>query len=417
MQNNINKIKNIFLIYIIYLFPLFLIIGNAVLNSALFLVLFIYLMNCISEKKLIYFDRFEFKVFLIFYIYLIFNSLIANEILPSILRSASYIKYFIFVLVYLELFEERKINIFKLGIIWISILTLLNLDIIFQSIMGYDIFGYVSKNPERNSGFFFDELVAGGFITGLSFITIQLIKNSKINNLTVYSFLFFCLICCIISGERSNTIKFIIIFFSIPFILKDFFLKKTHKYFLIFILLLLTPFLYFNKENLKNRYLNEITLSIDKDLGLVDKYFTSLYGSHTLSAYFILKDNLYFGVGNKNFRFLCSKYESDVNKFQRQIDNNLRFDLPSCTTHPHQLYNEFLSEHGLIGSLIILTLILIIIVNRIRSSNLSNLNLVSLLYLITVFTPILPSGSFFTSYTSALFWLNFLFFLVSVKHK
>ena len=114
---------------------------------------------------------------------------------------------------------------------------------------------------------------------------------------------------------------------------------------------------------------------------------------------------------------MCSKYEIDVNKFQRQIDNSLRFDLPSCTTHPHQLYNELLSEHGLIGSLIILTLILITIVNRIRKHDLSNLNLVSLLYLITVFIPILPSGSFFTSYTSALFWLNFLFFLVSDKNK
>ena len=417
MQNNINKIKNVFLIYIIYLFPLFLIIGNAVLNSALFLVLFMYLMNCISEKRLLHSERFEFKIFLIFYIYLIFNSLIAYEILPSILRSASYIKFFIFVLVYLEFFEKQKINIFKLGIVWISILTLLNLDIIFQSFMGYDIFGYVSQNPERNSGFFFDELVAGGFITGLSFITIQLIKSSKINNLMVYSFLFFCFICCIISGERSNTIKFVIIFLSIPFFLKDFFLNKTHKFFLVFILLLFIPFLYFNKENLKNRYLNEITLSIDKDLGLTGKYFTSLYGSHTLSAYFILKDNLYFGVGNKNFRFVCSKYENDVNKFQRQTDNSLRFDLPSCATHPHQLYNEFLSEHGLIGSLIIVTLILTIILNRIRRHDLSNLNIVSLLYLITVFIPILPSGSFFTSYTSALFWLNFLFFLVSDKHK
>ena len=77
------------------------------------------------------------------------------EILPSILRSASYIKFFIFVLVYLEFFEKQKINIFKLGIVWISILILLNLDIIFQSFMGYDIFGYVSQNPERNSGFFF----------------------------------------------------------------------------------------------------------------------------------------------------------------------------------------------------------------------------------------------------------------------
>ena len=47
----------------------------------------------------------------------------------------------------------------------------------------------------------------------------------------------------------------------------------------------------------------------------------------------------------------------------------------------------------------------------------SNLNLVCFYYLITYFIPIIPSGSFFSTLTSTLFWINFMFYIVNIKKR
>ena len=52
------------------------------------------------------------------------------------------------------------------------------------------------------------------------------------------------------------------------------------------------------------------------------------------------------GVGNKNYRVeTCSK-------------QSLIYDC-YYTTHPHQIYFEFLSEHGLVGTAILLSIFFI----------------------------------------------------------
>ena len=50
-----------------------------------------------------------------------------------------------------------------------------------------------------------------------------------------------------------------------------------------------------------------------------------------------------FGVGNKNYRV-----ETCGDEVKNKINNYY------CLTHPHQLYIEFLAEHGLVGTIIIL---------------------------------------------------------------
>ena len=47
----------------------------------------------------------------------------------------------------------------------------------------------------------------------------------------------------------------------------------------------------------------------------------------------------------------------------------------------------------------------------------SKLNLVCLLYLLTYFIPILPSGSFFSTLTSTFFWINYFFYIVTIKNR
>ena len=139
------------------------------------------------EKKIIYSETFEFKYFSFFYIFLLLNSILAEDIINSLIRSIPYIKFFIFVLIFKSLIENGKIDLKILGYFWFFIIFALGLDIIYQSIYGHDIFNYVSKYETRNSGFFFDELVAGGFLVSFFSICIfclhlgvkldQIVKN------------------------------------------------------------------------------------------------------------------------------------------------------------------------------------------------------------------------------------------------
>ena len=408
-SNYLNQILK----FILYLFPVFIILGNALINLSLVVICLIYFFKCFYQKKIIFSESFEFKIFLCFYLYLLFNSLLAKDIEISLLRTIPYFKFFVFILVYKDFLENKRINKKKLGLVWFITIGLLSFDIIYQSIFGNNIFNYVSYIENRNSGFFMDELVAGGFLLSFVYIIYTLIFSNQ-NKLYLFSYFFFFLIIIFLTGERSNFLKFIFIFFCIYlFLLKDSVLLKTIKISLIF--LFLAILLNFS-ENLKSRYLSNITYSSNQNLNLIDSYLTSEYGSHTISSYLIFKENTLFGVGTKNFRKECSNYTDKVNKILRNIDENKGRIYPNgCGSHPHQIYNEILSEHGLFGLIVLIFIFLKLFLRNMHSSYQFNINSVCLIYLITYFIPILPNGSFFSTLTSTFFWMNYLFYTVNLK--
>lgn len=414
-MNKFYTLKETLLEYILYFIPLLIILGNAYINFAFLTIFFLYLISCLIEKKIIYSDADEFKYFLFFYIYLLFNSFLADDIKTSLLRTIPYFKFFIFILVFKNLIEKRKINIKKLTLIWFSSIFILSLDIIYQSIKGHNIFNYISPYKTRSSGFFFDELVAGGFLVSLTSICIFLLFK-KNENLLIYLFLIFFLVVIFLTGERANLLDFVIILICI-----NFFCIKTnliHKFVSIILVSLVLVFMILSLDNFKDRYLTTISFSKNKNLNLIETYLTSEYGSHSISSILMFKDNLLFGVGNKNFRIVCNQYKDKVIQFQKKIDKIDRDLYPhGCGTHPHQFYYELLSEHGLIGFLIIMFLFFKLLFKNFSLKNKSNLNFVCFIYIILYFVPILPSGSFFSTLPSTFFWINYLFYIVNIpKH-
>ena len=411
-MQNFTNFKEFLLKYIIYFFPLFIILGNAVINFVLFTVSVLYLISCLIEKKIFFKETYEFRYFLFFYIYLLANSFFSEDIMISLQRSVPYIKFFILVLIFKSLIENGKINLIKLGYIWFAIIFVLGLDIIYQSIYGYDIFNYVSINDARNSGFFFDELVAGGFLVSFVFISIFLITIKKRNSF-LYLFLIFFLLVVFLTGERSNLIDYLVILLlALFFCIK---INLIFKYLLLIFSFGVVIFIVLSFGNFKSRYLSTISFSQDKNLNLVETYLTSQYGSHSISSFLILKDNLLFGVGNKNFRLSCNHYKNDVVNFQERISEK-RYDYANgCATHPHQIYNELLSEHGIVGLIVILFIMYRLILSNLSIKKKCNVNLVCFFYIILFFVPILPSGSFFSTLPSTFFWINYLFYIVNIK--
>jgi O-antigen ligase len=127
----------------------------------------------------------------------------------------------------------------------------------------------------------------------------------------------------------------------------------------------------------------------------------SPYGAHYDTAVKIFNDNKLFGIGLKNFRI-----ESGNPKYRNK---EFIFTDARQTTHPHQIHFEILSEIGLVGYLLFLLLFYFSISSYIKSykNSKSLFQLSSLLFIIATIIPFLPSGSFFTTYSATIFWINF----------
>ena len=106
-------------------------------------------------------------------------------------------------------------------------------------------------------------------------------------------------------------------------------------------------------------------------------------------------------MGNKNFRIICNKDKYD-------FLSNDEFKDSLCTTHPHQFYYELLSEHGLAGIMVFILMLLLFLKKLISYLILTKdyLVLSSLIVILSFFYPLLPSGSFFTSFNATIFWTN-----------
>tara|TARA_B100001248_G_scaffold261091_1_gene251122 strand:- start:1653 stop:2501 length:849 start_codon:yes stop_codon:yes gene_type:complete len=271
------------------------------------------------------------------------------------------------------------------------------MDIVFESIFGFNLIGIKSPFPGRIASFFGDELVAGGFYHGfilffLSFLIVNKTKNyffiTLIICLTVISFLI---------GERSNFIKIflsILIFSSIA-IKVDF--KSKIISFLI-VIISLSAFLNFN-DQYKLRYFDQLKILFTSD-GYSNYLKESTYGAHRNTAVKIFKENFYFGVGIKNFR-----HEADKEKYQ----NKDYKETGTKTTHPHQVHHEILSETGIFGYISFLIFVLGSLFFGMKSyfKNRNLYLLSSIIFIITTLLPVLPSGSFLSTFNSSIFWINF----------
>jgi len=407
--NNLIKIYPIDFIYLTLLatFPIALIFGNFFINLYIFLFSISFLVN-IKKNKFIFKDTI-FYLLCFFFISLLVNvyfSLNPENSFPRVIKMF-FIIFFIFeVKRLIQKYEKTYIkSVYKS---WFLLFLILSIDIIFEIIFGYNMIGNKSYMPGRIASFFGDELVIGAFYHGfvLFFLSYLIFKKTKIHIL-IFSIIFVLVISFFI-GERSNFIKLFcaVIFFSSLVIQVNYKIKIIS-----FITLMLTISIILNLSNsYKIRYVDQIKTLLSLN-GYSDYMKQSQYGAHRDTAIKIFKDNIIFGVGVKNFR-----YESSKKKYENQeyTQTNMR-----QATHPHQVHHEFLSETGAFGYfcfvIFLISSIYISLKNYLESKNLYQLS--AIIFIITSLLPLLPSGSFLSTYTSGIFWLNFAVMNGYIKNK
>ena len=387
--------------------PISFIIGSAVLQLNIIIIILFFLKELLRDRK--YFielkkDKFFLSLILL-WIYLIINALFGINYEISLIRSIFFFRYIILIFALVYFFRNKQIRDQVINF-WTLILLIVSFDIFFEFLFGKNILGFESpmKN-ERIVSFFKDELIVGSFLASFLFIVFG--KFYYENKVILSSFLFAIFsVCIFITGERSVSIKIIIsMILIILFIIEN---PKLKIY--ITIISILVVSLIFSISNLDIRYLsfhNHLEKNFKKE-NTYNSFLETKYLNQSIFSYEIFKNNYFLGVGTKNYLSACSnlKNTSKNSIIQENVDY--------CYTHPHQFYYEFISEHGIIGTIIILGILLNLYFNK--SLTLTTTDKRKLfafkIYFIISLIPILPTGSFFSSLQLFQFFLNYAIFRV-----
>jgi hypothetical protein len=413
MKNNIHTINAIYLLLTIFI-PISLLISSGVSGTIEILITIIFLISCFCLNNFSWLKNKYFILLLIIWLSLLVNLLFSQNFNLSFTRNFFFFKniIFVFALNFILIKEKNRNTIFA---IYLIIVTIVSFDIFFEYFNGKNILGFRSEYGGRIASFLGKELKIGAFLVGFSFISLGYYFEKHINKsikhkvLGVFLILIFYL-SLLLTGERANFLKGTIVLFLF-ILLQDVKILKYKKIF--FIAILLAPiFTYFFSDRIKSR-IDSIILPM-MNIGVIETYKETQHGAHFDTALKIFNKNLLFGVGNKNFREQCQKEEYKNDNYARTEQR--------CSTHPHQIYYELLSEHGLVGTIALLSVIFYVIFNGIKIylSNQNSIHLASILFVFVQFLPIIPSGSFYTSWGGTIFWLNFsilIFYNNKINHK
>ena len=89
------------------------------------------------------------------------------------------------------------------------------------------------------------------------------------------------------------------------------------------------------------------------------------------------------------------------------------------STHPHQINFEILSETGIFGFACYVIFFFLSLIKAFKEylKNKNLLLLSSIIFIVVSLNPILPSGSFFTTYSATIFWINYAIMITFSDYK
>ena len=395
-----------FIIMLLSILPIAIIISPTIVNTTLVTIVLLFFYK---KANWSFFANKYFIFLLIFFLYLVINSFLSKDPLLSIVRVLSYIKFILFSLA-LAGFLNTNINrgvIFKT---WFVIIFIIIIDVYFEKFFDNNIIGIKSSDPQRVASFFNEELIVGSFLFAFSFLVFSIFfeKNIKI----YWSLILILGMAIFLSGERAIFLKYLIyIFISIFLFEKRFSFIKKIIFVFIFILLISISFkLSITTKDRQSLLLDTLLSKDNKNTPLtVEEIKNNLnkikHFAHYDTAWKIFKDNPFFGSGLKTYRVECSNPDYFNSKI---IQSEVR-----CTTHPHQIHFELLSELGIIGYLMFLLFFIYFLYAAIKqyAKNKEIILLNSTIYIFIALIPIIPSGSFFGTLSGVFFFINFGFIL------
>ena len=413
-MQTLKKTNNFYLIvnHLFILLPFFLITGPFLSDISVSLIAIFFIFISVKKKLYSYYNNIFFKIFIIFWLYIVFNSLINNQNLDSLKISFFYFRLGFFSLGVWFLIEKNPDILKKFTYSLLICFSILILDGYLQYFTGSNILGNSLGHGSRVSSFFGEELILGSYLSRLFPIlfglTILLFRNDKKKIYIVSSIFVLAEVLVFLSGERSAFFYINLSALYIILLIKDF---KKLRFITLIISISLITLISISNPLAKNRIVDN---TLDQfGVGKDTKYiFSKQHTHHYITAYKMFKDNIFFGVGVKNFRNYCSNDKYKVSHL-------------SCSTHPHNTYLQLLSEIGLLGFMFIFGFFIYIcqislthFIGTFKKKLIFNDFEICILsaFLISLWPPT-PTGNFFNNYLSIIYYLPIGMFLWSLSNK
>ena len=404
-----------------FMFPLSVILGNLYINLNILLLCFftlIFYYKDLIKFRLNFFD----KIVLIFFFYtlvsLILNfseSYFNGEIFPQIIvtKTLFYLRYLVFYLILRFLLNYKILKLEWFSYLCAICAAIVCFDIFIQFIFKKNLFGIEPSSARHYSGMFGKEQIAGGYLAKFSLFTLflpfVLSKNTfKRISIQIIFFIIF-MYGIILSGNKMPLVLFVFSFVTFAFL--D---KNLRKYILKIIILI--SFL--------------ITLSwTSSQTFRYNAGNTFFHGFNALKYLVTIKDITKepSEITHKPYvlEFFCFKYMWKKNPIFGGGLRSYRTQDGGCNTHPHNYYFEILTDLGLVGLIIALSLIFSLlrkILIKKNTPSLLSFNVLDsktapffLIFLIEFF-PIRTSGSFFSTGNASIIFLT-LAVLISLISK
>lgn len=317
------------------------------------------------------------------YLIILFTTFFSNYFENSFIGFSKNVRYFIYLYSFYLFFDIKFLKVYFF-ILFLLIL-FITFDLFIQYNFGADIFGFkpdLQVNKQRLNGPFDDEYIAGTYLYKISIPLIGYLLY-KLKYKLSFFLIFLCLIAIIFTGERMSLLLYI---FSLFLIL--IFLKKFKLLLIIFFLILITLIIsYINFSQVQFK-MNEFFYAI------ID-FKNSGHGAHYLAAWTIFLENPIFGSGFRTFREVCSEEYVNLALVSKTL-------APHCTTHPHNIYLEALSDTGIVGFFGLIFLIFIFLNKVIKEKMYQNEYVGFVALLISIFWPLSSNGNIFNNWNSCL---------------
>jgi O-antigen ligase len=371
-----------------------------------------------------YFNNTSFFLFLIFYTYILSNSVIQNLLVNVIFNIDAYninleilkdyffdqksiiffFRFFFYFVLLWYLFDQFEIfkKLFFL-IIFLSI-SLIGIDALLQYFSGYNLLGYTRTNQHRLSGIFKDEYILGSFFLKTYFIFLSLFVfykdlREKKNELIYILINCFFGILIFLSGERSAFFLFIFALILSFILLNQIKFRFMLKFILLFIIIITSISIL--DGNIRDRiFKNTLEQFTNKDKSEL-YIFTEVHHGHYMSAKLMLRENPFFGVGPKNFKIKCKERQYKHYKAR-------------CEIHPHNYYVQLFSELGFFGGIFLLLIFLVIFFKLfkifIKNDKEKDSITILLIALFIFLWPIVPHGNFFNNWNIIQIIMSFSFY-------
>ena len=411
-----NTYHNLLLItsVLLILIPPALISGPFIPDLFIVIISIIFLFIFNTNKELFLLKTNFFRLFLIYYIYLILTSVLSDNFSESIKPALTYIRFGFFSLAIFFIIKNNKNFVKYFYLILCFTIIILIFDGYFQFITGKNIFGYKGLRPDRLGGLFFDELILGSYLGKILPIlcTFSLLNKPYFNKYYISIFVILIYILIFLSGERSafftTTLYFVMI---IPFLMS---IKKI----LIIFLLISTLFstLILTNKNIKSRYFDQMILHTFGVGNLMEinnnneQVFLREHVGLFSAAIDIFKKNIFFGGGIKTFRINC-KF---VDKLTVESLKKKNRHVSICSTHPHNFYLQLLAETGIIGFMFIFVIFIKLFIDYMKqvyylikkNKNINKEYITILSGLIIYIWPLTTTGSFFNNWICSILFLQ-----------